>query len=181
MPTIIEHFAQSKLKEILQAADFESYFGVKLREIPQGPGITGDYWVRESSTYLDSIMGEPCFNKRIEFKYEKKSSQTGNVFCEYEQTSDGGCTFKKSGWVKAIDDGCILVVQLHTNGESPYLLFNEETFAVLLKAAFRQTRTTRCSNGNPVTLHQMGHLIKVPRAIEAARHTFSMAAGVPGL
>ena len=100
MPTIIEHFAQSKLKEILQAADFESYFGVKLREIPQGPGITGDYSVRESSTKLDSIMGYDCFNQKIEFKYEKMSKKTGNVFCEYEQTSDGGCTFKKSGWVE---------------------------------------------------------------------------------
>ena len=175
MPGILQHFAESKLKEILQAADFETHFAVKLREIPQGPGVTGDYVVRESSTKLDEIMGEPCLNKRIEFKYEKMSNKTGNVFCEFRQTSDAGCTFKKSGWLKAIDDGCILCVQLHANRECPYLLFDEAAFEVLLNSAFRQTRTTRCSNGNPLTLHQWGHLIKTHLALAAAKYAFCVS------
>ena len=173
MPTICEHFEASKIHEIKQSEDFSKHFGVTLEEIPQEAGVTGDYLVSISSKKLDNIMGCSCKNKRIEFKNEKASKRTGNVFCEYQQTTDAGCCYKTSGWVKAINQNCILVVQVFHINTRPYLLFDKETFPRLLEYTFNEVRTTRGSNGNPVQLWQYGHLIKVFNAILAAKYMFT--------
>ena len=172
--SVLEHIKHSVPTEQRQIFQFAGYFGVVLqRDESQGPGTTGDCVILKSSEQLDDVMGYPCLGKRVEFKSDNKSRYTHNMFLEYTQTSNGAVSFNTSGGVKAVRDGCILVQQVYRrDGTHPYLMFDEASLTATIGDAFKSTRTKSRSNGNPVTLWQWGHLVKVHAAEKHATYTF---------
>ena len=66
--------------EFLQATQFEQFHKVKLKQLPGVPGKSGDYIVVESDNK------EYPIDRVIEFKEDKMSVKTGNLYIEFQQT-----------------------------------------------------------------------------------------------
>ena len=167
------HFERSKIAERVQADDFAVRFGVDLERVPQGPGVTGDYMVVETSEQteqLEALLGYSVLARRIEFKYDHASVKTKNLYVEFEQTSNSWFTCSPSGHTKAIADGHILVI---SSGRKTFV-FNKKSFAQLLKGATSIRATRRGINGNHPGCHTRAKLVPVKVAFENASFVYNM-------
>ena len=170
------HFARSDINERRQADDFAVRFGCDLERVPQGPGVTGDYMVFETgdrTIQLEALLGFPILARRIEFKCDHASVRTKNLYIEYEQTSDAWFSTNPSGHAKAIADGHILII---SSGPNTFI-FNEKSFAKLLKGA-TTVRTNRPRiNGNHPGCHTRAKLVPVKVAFETATFVYNVSHG----
>ena len=166
------HFGLSEIDERRQAITFSERFEVELEKIPQGPGVCGDYRVTKTSEKtkeLESSLGYPIIGHLIEFKNDKASKKTGNLFVEFEQTSDGWFSRKPSGHALAISNGCVLVISA---GEKTYV-FNTENFQNLVKGATRDLCTRPGRNGNRPGCYTRAKLVPLKTATGTACYRYN--------
>ena len=141
MVSIGTHFVNCKVHEGVQARILEQQFGIELEQIQQGAGVVGDYSVKVNSEKFQSLF--PLIDV-IELKNDKTSLIYKSFYCEFEQTRDGWRNSHKSGHLKAVEDGCLLVVQSGPN----FFCFTAETFMPLFNQSAFVNETKRNSNGN---------------------------------
>ena len=169
-----EFFKECEIVEHKQADDFKHRFAVDLERIPQGINVVGDFFVLAASDFtrpLEIAIEDSLVGRRIEFKNDRASVKTGNLFLEFEQTLDGWHSKKISGSHKAILDDCILVV---TSGTTCFV-FNSNAYFRLI-AHKTDVRTTRKRiNGNTNGSFTRGMLIPLKFAVEEACFTYDMA------
>ena len=151
------HMKSSNTFEIFQANRFEEVFDVDLEKVAQGVGVTGDYTVITANN-CDNPRYEKIRNSQIvEFKHDKASKKTHNLYLEFAQTLDGFFTSKPSGCDLAIKNGNLLVI---TTG-CQCLVFDEPHYNKLLEYVTRDVQTKNRSNGNPPGSFTRGHIVPV--------------------
>lgn len=144
-------FASNKPDEIMQASQFSQEFSVKMETLPQGPGTSGDYIIVQSKN------PDYPLNTVIEFKNDKSSQRTGNLYLEYEQTSDNWFT----GIELAISHGQIAVIR---SGQENFIIKNHKEHAELVSRKHRTITTKAGANGNRCGCYTRGHLVKIKHA-----------------
>ena len=158
--TFISHLKCSTKFEEIQATRFEEVFDVDLHKIEQGIGVTGDYKITRSHScenrWYEKIRNSPI----VEFKHDKASTKTNNLYLEFAQTLDGFFTTHSSGCDLAIKNGNLLVITTGTQ----CLVFDEPHYQKLLEYVTRDVQTKNWSNGNPAGSFTKGHLVSVRNA-----------------
>ena len=168
------HFVVSEVVEREQAAYFSLLFGVDLERIPQGPGVTGDYRVVETSEHteaLEEMLGYPLTGKLIEFKNDIASLKYNSFYVEYQQTSDFWFTRKQSGHDLAIARGCVLVV---SSGPKCFV-FNETAYAEFIEGVTRERTTKYRKNGNAPGSYTRGKIVPLKVAEHTASFVYDMS------
>ena len=133
MGIFANHFHNSRIHETLQSTIVENKFNIILESIKQGPGVVGDYKIKQNSVAFQTMFPNI---EVIELKHDKTSVAYNSFFCEYEQTSDGWFTTNKSGHLKAVNEGCLLIIQ----SGSCFYCFTATTFfctAAIMHAIIR--------------------------------------------
>ena len=143
--------------ECLQASRFEEVFDVTLEKIKQGVGVTGDYTITMANNLDNDNYKKIKTYNDIEFKHDKASSKTHNLYLEFEQTLDGFFSSKPSGCDLAIKKGNLLVI---TSGND-CLVFDEPCYEKLLHYVQRDVPTKSFKNNNPSGSYTRGHLVPV--------------------
>ena len=149
-------FDKCRKTEVAQAEEFSRQFDVTLEKLPNIPGESGDYVVTKGSY--------PKFPEGtiIEFKFDKTSLKTGNIFLEFEQTRDCWFSTKESGIKKALSQNQIVVITIPTNtGSGSYLLKDITDYDMLVASSHRTCTTRSGSNGNHNGCYTRGHLVCV--------------------
>mgnify|MGYP000657433047 CR=1 FL=1 len=81
-------FKECEIVEHRQADDFKHRFGVDLERVPQGINVVGDFFVLAATDFtrpLEIAIEDSLVGRRIEFKNDRASVNTGNLFLEFEQ------------------------------------------------------------------------------------------------
>ena len=169
-----KHFLVSEVVERAQAVDFGLRFGVDLERIQQGPGVTGDYRVVETSEHtkkLERQLGYTLTGKLIEFKNDIASLKYNSFYVEYEQTSDSWNTRKQSGHALAVARGCVLVV---SSGPKCFV-FNQTSYAEFIKGVTRERTTKYRANGNEPGSYTRGKIVPLKWAEHTATLVYDMS------
>lgn len=144
-------FELNKIDEVEQARVFSNKFDVKMERLPQGPGTSGDYIVVQTNNDVYPL------STVVEFKNDKSSQRTGNLFLECEQTSDNWFTRKKSGIALATYQNQLVVIK---SGKENFIIRNRDEFAALINKSHRTLTTRSGANGNSHGCYSRGHLVK---------------------
>ena len=162
------HFKKCEIPESRQATGFATHFGVVLERVEQGPGIVGDYRVTTTSKKteeLETLLGYSLLDKLVEFKNDGTSLTFKSFYVEFEQTVDYWNSRSKSGHVKAIDAGCLLIL---ASGNDSYV-FDDSCFEEFLKGTIREQHTKSRSNGNQPTCFTRGKIVPLKWARKTAK------------
>ena len=151
-------FDLCKRDEIRQAHDFSNEFQVELTKLPDVAGTSGDYEVTNGTC--------PQFptGTVVEFKYDVSSKKTGNVFVEFQQTSDNWFQSRTSGIKLAMENNQIGVISVPTrvgNGCDNYIIKNMAEYDSLVQNSHRTITTRACINGNHRGCYARGHLVRL--------------------
>ena len=74
-----QYFAKCNVFEKRQALDFQENFSCLLTKLPNIPGTTGDFLVETGPA--------PLQGRVIEFKFDKRSRFSKNIYVEFEEGS----------------------------------------------------------------------------------------------
>ena len=157
-----------------QAEFFSIHFGVALIQLPQGPGICGDYRISITSALSESLeeaLGFNILGRFVEFKNDTASLRTKHLFIEFESTSDGWMHRQTSGHAKCIEEGCILVISSGTE----CFVFNQIDFERCLLFTKRERCTSFRKNGNHPMSFTKGKIVRLEDARSCATFTYSMS------
>ena len=168
-----EHITLCNRDEQRQSCFFSNRFGLALIKLPQGPRICGDYKIyitSEATAELEDALGFNILGRMVEFKNDSASKRTKNLFIEFKATSDGWEHSYKSGHVKGVDEGCILVI----SSGAECFVFNQIDFARFLLFTKRERCTTFRKNGNQPLSFTKGKIISVEDARSCASFVYSM-------
>ena len=166
----------SKSDEATQARWFEKHFGCVLQPVTnQRCGNARDFKIVALSEHT-LIPG--CLNCYVECKYDYSAAVTGNLFLEYEQTSDNGCTFQPSGMTLAVKQSKFIMFSVkHADRIHHYVFTNTQMTCMLGRHKFhklRRRRTPPGKNGNRPGAYTRGYLLPVkciPAGIRRTEHT----------
>ena len=145
-------FASNKPDESEQARQFCAHFHVVLKKLQDVGGRSGDYRV----VSLNSL--EFPLSTVIEFKNDKRSLRTKNLYLEYKQTIDGGFTTKTSGIELAVQQGDVCIIK---SGAENFILRSKEEYKQLLEKSHGDVRTGKEINGNLKGCFTNGYLVKL--------------------
>ena len=169
---MLKHINLSEIFERWQSVCFAEEFGCTLEKLPQGPGITGDYLITETSVRtkpLEMKVGS-LVGRRVEFKNDKKSLQYKSFYIEFEQTSDFWVTTKRSGHHKAVLAGDLLVI----NSGNDCYIFDEKEYFKLISYTLRVVSTKTGANGNQPGCYTKGKIVRLRRARQVCSHFYEM-------
>jgi len=167
------HYVVSDVVEREQALAFRLTFGVNLLKMPQGPGVTGDYLVTQTSRateQLETALGYNLEGRLIEFKDDKASLNTEHVYVEYEQTNDFWWSKKPSGHDLGIARGCVLVIA----SEPTCFVFNQTAFAELKNGTTKVRTTKYRKNGNNPGQYTRGRIVPLFHCRNTATFIYEM-------
>lgn len=148
-------FALNKIDETEQARDFSKTFNVLIEKMPDIPGNSGDYII------VQTRNKDYPLNTVIEFKNDKASKRTGNMYVEFEQTCDNWFTSKTSGIKLAIKNGQIVVIKSATEN---FIIRNHTEYTELTWGKHDTLTTRSGSNGNSNGCYTRGHLVSLVHA-----------------
>lgn len=157
-----QFFKTCQKYEISQAKGFSSTFGVSLEKLPAVPGVSGDYMVMKKLHRKMHTLQFPM-GSVIEFKDDKASTKTGNLYIEFRQTSDNWFTSQKSGILLAIDHGHKVVIR---SGTDNYIMKTLKEYETLVSHSHRTITTRQNANGNRRGCFTNGYLVKIKFAKE---------------
>ena len=132
--------------EAKQAKWFEAHFGCTLTPVTdQKCGCARDYKIvgLDENTELPGEL-----NSFVEFKFDYKASQTGNLYLEYEQTFDFGKKYLSSGMKLAVDQSRFIVFSVGYSDCVHHYIFTNIDMYDILTQKLRTIRTRNGANGN---------------------------------
>ena len=110
---------------------------------------------------FDDLLG-----RKIEFKQDGKSKYTRNFYFEFEQISKN-TDWHVSGHVKAMKEGCILVVSQSRGG--PQLAMDYNRWLQCIDGqSFRVGQTAPYKNGNKEGMFTRGYMVPVEHFMKFA-------------
>ena len=145
-------FTENSVIEGVQANDFGARFQLTLLKLPNVGGTAGDYRV------ISSTSTEFPHSTVIEFKNDKRSVRTKNLYLEFRQTRDCFFTFKRSGIALAIKQGQIVVIK---SGIENFIIRTLAEYKKLLEKSHMSAKTRAEINGNSNGCFTEGHLVKL--------------------
>lgn len=154
-----------KTVERRQIHDFEQHFQCETEALPQTPGVVGDCIVVQRDGPDDIVS----VGQRIEFKYDRASTRTGNLFIEFRQTSDEWRSYRVSGCRKAILEGCLLVIQTG----STYLVFDNVSYDELIQKSVCTCETRTGANHNRIGQFAEGYIVPTTAAYQCCSYAYS--------
>ena len=161
-------FDLCKRDEIQQAHDFSNQFQVSLSKLPDVAGTSGDYVV------MDGNAPKYPTGTVIEFKFDKMSKKSGNIFLEFQQTTTNWFQCKSSGVKLAMECDQVVVVSIPTrfgNGMEHFLIHNMDEYDRVVQESHRTITTRPQINGSPRGCYTRGHLVKIS-ALEQILESF---------
>lgn len=143
-------FESQKPFEKEQARIFSERFQVVLKKLQDVRGQSGDYAVVKGELFPPSTI--------LEFKNDKKSLRTKNLYLESKQTTDGWFTTKKSGVALALQQGQVVVIK---SGNENFILRTQTEYQKLLKMSHAEVSNGTGINGNPAGSYTKGDIVKL--------------------
>ena len=155
--------------EISQSKWFQSHFNCTLERIThQRMGCATDFKITQirSPSKLDASV----LHGFVEFKFDKASKRTGNLYLETRQTIDFGHSYRPSGINLAVDQSTFIVFSVPDHTQTCHYMFTSVEMQELLNRKLRVVRTANCRNGNLPGVWTYGKLL--PRtSVEAFKIT----------
>jgi hypothetical protein len=145
-----QYFAKCNVFEKRQALDFQENFSCCLSKLPNIPGTTGDFVVETGPA--------PLQGRVIEFKFDKRSRFSKNIYVEFEQTNDAWFSSKESGIALAIKNGQIVVI---TCGDLNLIIETATEYQQVIANQTRVVPTRKGSNGNHNGVFSRGYIVPI--------------------
>ena len=156
--------------EARQAVWFQSHFNCILTPVEkQGLGCQRDYTI--TKIHNPKKLPVEALNQNIEFKYDKASRGTGNLYLETRQTFDFGNSYHESGMVLAVAQSMYIVFSVPHFTETHHYVIPAPLMRELLTRKLRAVRTHNTQNGNAPGVWTYGALLPV-RSPELKHYKF---------
>ena len=146
-----QHFAKCNVFEQRQALDFEKKFDCVLSKLPNTPGTSGDFVVEGPA---------PFHGRVIEFKFDRRSALSNNIYVEFEQTSDAWFSSKESGIALAIKNGQTVVLTCGPN-KTNLIIETESEYRQVIANQIRVVPTRKGCNGNHNGVFSRGYIVPI--------------------